>query len=288
MIVAAAAVGSIDRLEPLARRIFGDGDRPAGWFRRKLERECVDPSLSRVLHRDDARADDPRGWLGYALVGTPPSLPGIARTAGIGLVPDARGRGLGRALVEALVEVARAAACTRVCIPAEASTAPFYARLGFREHRRVQTLLHFGCGANTQLDPPTAWDERDDGIVVNAWLREAWERTDPALRGTAHVGGSTFLLAREGIAIACHRSIVDRGCTPSDAAASFDALRNRVRDGTPLIVVHGDAVSPITPMLHDRGWVAVQHGVSMTIDLDRVDKRSTAVDDGDASSTRGV
>ena len=33
-------------LERLARRIFGDGDRPAGWLARKLAREAVDPRLS--------------------------------------------------------------------------------------------------------------------------------------------------------------------------------------------------------------------------------------------------
>jgi GNAT superfamily N-acetyltransferase len=286
IIVEAGAVGSLARLEPLARRIFGEGDRPEGWFARKLDRECVDPSLSRLAIRDGGDLDDPGAWLGYALVGRPPSLPGTARTAGIGLVPSARGRGLGRRLCEAVQGAARSHGLHRLHVPAEAALAPFYARLGFREHRRVQTLLQFGSGPSTDLGAPAAWDDHGGGVVVSAWLREAWERTPAAMRGTARLRGSTFHVAREGMALACHRCVVDPALSTEDAAATVDELRNLVRDGTPLIVVHGDAVSSVTAALRARGWVAVQHGVAMQIDLDRVDKREADDDDRLASSRR--
>lgn len=279
MIVDAAAVGSLVRLEPLARRIFGDGDRPRGWFERKLDRECVDANLSRLVHRDDAEPDDPDGWLGYALVGCPPSLPGTARTAGIGLVPHARARGLGRALVEALIAAAHESGADRLLVPSELRVAPFYARLGFRERQRVQTLLHFGRHPTTtaiDLGAPSAWDDHAGGIVVGTWLREAWERTDPASRGTARIGGTTFHLAQEGVALVCHRCVVDEALAPDDAAATFDALRDRVRDGTPLIVVHGDAVSSVTAALRSRGWTSVQDAALLEIDLSAMDKRTTA------------
>ena len=264
------------RLESLARRIFGDGDRAPGWFPRKLHRECVDATLSRVLVRDDADPTDPDAWLGYALVGRPPSLPFTARTVGIGLVPEARGRGHGRALVHAIVDAARDRGFRRLIVPAERSIVPFYAALGFHQHRRVQTLLHFGCGTHDTIEfgTPRDWDDAP-GTVVAAWLREAWNRTDPALRATARCDGSTFHLAREGVAIVCHRCVVDPTRSPQSAATTFDTLRSLVRDGTPLIVVHGDAVSSITAALHDRGWVAVQHASTMHLDLDRVDKSRT-------------
>jgi GNAT superfamily N-acetyltransferase len=269
MIVDASTIGSLQRLEPVARKIFGEGDRPEGWFARKLERECVDPSLSRLVIRDDGDLDDPEAWLGYALVGRPPSLPGTARTAGIGLVHRARGRGLGRRLCEAVLGAARSRGLQSVQVPADTALVAFYAKLGFREDRRVQTLLHFGCAPTTRIElgAPRSWDEHPDGIVVGAWLREAWERTPATERGTAHFGGTTFHVAREGIALACHRCVVDPSLSREEAAASFETLRHHVRDGTPLIVVHGDAVSSITAALQACGWVAVQHGVTMQIDL---------------------
>jgi GNAT superfamily N-acetyltransferase len=275
LLVAASVVSPLLRLESLARRIFGDGDRADGWFQLKLHRECVDATLSRVLVRDDADPSDPDAWLGYALVGRPPSLPFTARTVGIGLVPEVRGHGHGRALVHAIVDAAREHGFRRLIVPAERSVVPFYARLGFQQHRRVQTLLHFGTGSEHAIafGTPSGWDDAP-GTVVAAWLREAWNRTDPALRGTARCDGSTFHVAREGVAIVCHRCVVDPTRSPERAAATFDALRNLVRDGTPLIVVHGDAVSSITAALHDRGWVAVQHASTMHLDLDRVDKSS--------------
>jgi GNAT superfamily N-acetyltransferase len=237
-------------LEPLARRIFGEGDRPPGWFSRKLHRECVDPDLSRVVIDDEP--------VGYALVGRPASLPATARTAGIGLLPAVRGRGLGLALVRDVVETTRRAGLSRLRIPAPPALVPFYARAGLAETKRCSTLLHFGRGPATTFDlgTPQPWGDRDG--QVSAWLQDAWERTDPALRATVRFGDASFHIAREGLAFVCHRC---RGAT----VEAFERLRWNVRDATPLIVVHIDPVSTITAALRCRGWADVQQTVLMEV-----------------------
>ena len=237
-------------LEPLARRIFGDGDRPQGWFARKLHRECVDPSLSRLVI-----ADEP---IGYALVGRPPSLPSTARTAGVGLVPQFRGRGLGLALVRDVMETVREAGLSRLRIPAPADLVPFYERAGLASSVRRTTLLHFGRGTADAFTLGEAEPWGDAAPATAQWLRDAWDRTDPALRATIRFGDASFHLAREGVAVVLHR------CRANTVDA-FERLRWSVRDGTPLIVVHIDPVSTITATLHERGWTDVQQTVLMEV-----------------------
>ena len=67
-------VGELTRLQPLAERAFGGGDRPDGWFSRKLLREAIDPDLTVVAVDRSLPAvgpGDPSPWCGYLLVGRP-------------------------------------------------------------------------------------------------------------------------------------------------------------------------------------------------------------------------
>ena len=59
--------------------------------------------------------------------------PGVARIGRMAVLPTVRGAGLGRQLLAALVEAARARGDFEVLLHAQASAAPFYARAGFAE-----------------------------------------------------------------------------------------------------------------------------------------------------------
>ena len=119
-------------------------------------------------------------------------------------------------------------------------------------------MLHFGRGPADRfgLGDPEPWGSAEPATAQ--WLRDAWDRTDPALRATIRLGDASFHVAREGVALVCHRC----QATTIDA---FERLRWSVRDGTPLIVVHIDPVSTITAALRERGWADVQQTVLMEV-----------------------
>jgi GNAT superfamily N-acetyltransferase len=261
--ITAAELGDPGRLEVLARRVFGDGDRPAGWFPRKLRRDQVDPRLSPVAVEEGADPHDPAAWLGYVLVGTPPSLRGAVRTAGTGVVPTARGRGLGGLLLAAAAELAARAGYRRMQILAEAEVASFYVRHGFSLAMPTVTALAFARGTvYGPLDPPPPWRVcRPGEHEPVAWLPEAWEGTELAARrglawDTAH-GRVTAWLSREGVAW-----LVQRLVAPASEAlpALADGILQRLPAGAPVLLPLLPAAAPVTRELLAAGFVAAQQG----------------------------
>jgi hypothetical protein len=253
------------RLQPLAESIFGAGDRRPDWLARKLFRECVDVDLSRLAIAGDD-PDDASAWLGYVLVGTPPSLRPAARTAGTGVVAYARGAGLGRALVEsALAGVAARDDLDSLEILAEQGRETFYSRLGFVPVQSLATLLAFGRGeVALQLPPAAPWDDGTPATDVQAFLAEAWSRTPASERGTFELatphGRVTLHVCREGVALAIHRTRVDAPleCVNTAASAAYDAFLDAIPDGTPALLVGIDRVSSVTRSLDASGWIVVQ------------------------------
>jgi GNAT superfamily N-acetyltransferase len=178
--------------EPLALEIFDASATPAigtrrlrdpGWFVRKLRRECVDLGRSLlVVEGDDA--NDPGAWLGYALVGVPRSLGGLARTAGIGLVPRARGRGLGGLLVRAVIRASREAGDRGLRVLAEPERVRFYRRHGLAIVDARCTWRATGVGHTSSVEAElkaglelAGREAFVAGTPVASWFVEAWERT---------------------------------------------------------------------------------------------------------------
>jgi GNAT superfamily N-acetyltransferase len=275
-IVPLAALGDPTRLQPLAEAIFGTGDRRRDWLARKLDRECVDPSLSRVAIEGDV--DDPSAWRGYVLVGTPPSRRPAARTAGTGVIASARGRGIGRALVRAALEaVADAGLYEELEILAEDGREPFYERLGFARERAFATLLAFGRGMEKPLPAPLPWDPGPRCREIHGFLAEAWARTPSLERGTDVIstphGTAILHVCRENRAFAIHRTlVVDRPGVDIEATAiaAWDAWLDRIREGTPALIVGVDAapsgagsVSSVTAAFtacEGSRWIVAQRG----------------------------
>jgi len=259
--------------EPLGLEIF-DGVTPAaassrkrrdsGWFARKLRRECVDIGRSLlVVEGDDAR--DPGSWLGYALLGLPRSYAGLARTAGIGLIPRARGRGLGGLLLRALVRSSRAAGDRGLRVLAEPDRVRFYERHGLSVVDTRCTWRADGMGHASSIDAELAFGRtlaRQESFAgappVTTWFVEAWERTPAheryvlhSPRGVLHAQSGTSpwraLVSRERGGWLVQR--LEGGATTlDDAVASLHQLRGSLPWGEPVFVYAGP---PLAPPLHD-------------------------------------
>lgn len=261
-IVPASALGDPTQLEPLARRIFGASDRPAGWFGRKLRRERVEPALSPVAIRAGADLRDPEGWLGYVLVGTPASLGDAIRTAGTGVRPSLRGRGIGGRLLDAMEGMVHAAGYRRVELLAEQAAVPFYLGRGFTMRHAITTALAFGAGHSAARVDPPPWRALGPGQYEPvAWLPEAWEGTEPphraGLRWDSPDGPVTAWVSREGVAWLVQRLVAPRSAPLTDLAAM---LRARLPTAAPVVLPLLPAHEPQTRALLDAGWTAVQQG----------------------------
>lgn len=273
-IVPASEVGGPERLQPLAERVFGEKNRPVGWFRRKLVRERVDAELSMVAVEDDVTTDatDPSAWRGYVLVGTPPSLSGAARTAGAGVVPEAGGSGLGGRLLDAACGAAASAGFETVLTLASDETVAFYSARGFAHVRESATVLAFAHGSSEGVrEAPKAWTP--PGVALGsthveacAWLEEAWEGTESFLRHTLAIPLSDGLQAwlhvsREGTAFLSHRVLLP--CARplrEDVANVLADLLARAPAERPVLITGLDPAVEAARALLQSGWDVVQRG----------------------------
>ena len=292
-IVPGTEVGDLQRLQGLAEDVFGRGDRPQGWFARKLRRECVDPALTRVAVLSGRDPTDTEAHVGYMLVGAPPSLGGVARSAGTGVRTDVRGQGIGKRLLEAVTSGAASAGLGGVRILADPNATGFYRRHGFDEICRQVTMLCFGRNRGTGgrvADPPSPWTPAHVVIGTThlelcSFLAEAWERTEPELRTTFRVpmlAGNMFLhVSHEGRARLVQRILWPHArasqSAPDDACISaIDQLRERFDRTTPCLITGLEANHPAVPRLERRGWTVVQHCTVMSSATDRAPTSSPA------------
>ncbi len=254
-ILSGREIGDLSRLEPLVREIFGPGDRPEGWFARKLRRECVEPELSTVAVHDGRPC-------GYVLVGRP--LPRMARTAGVGVLPPHRGAGLASTLIEEAALRAKELGLTRLRTLAEPARVGFYERLGFGVVRNNHSLMRFATGSGTVGDPPRRWADVGDCIhEVAAWMEAAWERTPASARRSVRLDGVALAhVSTEGSAYLVHRL----NTNTLDDAAVVEAAK-RLLDALPAprpVLLYGcNVVSSITSSLMRAGWDAVQTSAVM-------------------------
>lgn len=178
------------RLEPLVRASLGKSREP-GWLVRKLRREAVLPRFCAVAHAEGTP-------VGFIFAGCPPSLEGRLRTAGLGVLPEARRRGHARALLAWLTGRAEAVGAPSVRCLVEPHLEGLYSQLGFSVGSRHLTAVWPG-GLDDVRDPipsigpaPASFAPRrtaqEAGFELCQWLPEAWERTAPNRRRVVEIG----------------------------------------------------------------------------------------------------
>ncbi len=275
-IISLADIGDPLRVQPLAEAIFGRGDRRPDWFARKLVREHVDPGLSQLAIAGEP--GDPACWGGYVLVGTPPSRAPAARTAGTGVRVEARGRGLGTALLEAAANAARCAGFAALELWAEHARGSFYAAHGFVVQRSFETWLTFARGQTEDRLPAPLPFDRTKTLVIGEFLREAWEHSDAGERHSFDHGGVRVQVAREGVAFAIHRVLADPEIPADLIAEALRRVVERLPAPAPIVAIALDTVSSITgPLgacLARDGWRVVQRGAVMLRQLGACDAQT--------------
>lgn len=164
--IRSATAADHDAIADLLARGYDGFDPTTPYFSYVTSPRQWVPDATRVLVAADVD-DVPRGVVAFALAGTPlhePLVPpmGDASFRFLAVDPGARGRGIGRDLVGACLEEARAAGCRRVGIfTMEFMTAAqhLYPRLGFR--RRPDLDVRFPGGYGRALVRDLAADADD-------------------------------------------------------------------------------------------------------------------------------
>jgi ribosomal protein S18 acetylase RimI-like enzyme len=257
----AASDGSVDLAE--LHRLFSSvfpGPRAPGWLPRKLVRECVDADLS-VIARDGDRGPG----LGFVLVGRPPRLAPTYRTAGVGVAPTARRRGLGRALLRAAQAASRAAGADALQALATAGSLAFYEAAGFRRRRSHATLTHVGTGTTAAHESGEPWPATDVELAC-AWLGDVWQRTPERERWcwSWHAGIWTAWGTREATGWVVH----GLRAPPIHLAAALGAVRAATPAGARIHVAGVDLASPTATAAAGHGWRCAQDAwlVEKTLD----------------------
>jgi predicted N-acetyltransferase YhbS len=183
----------------------------------KGELSAADRILMAAFHSPSRRDElalylalQPDGWLLATLDGAPVGLGGVTSYgpfAYLGLMavdPEMQRRGIGQALVEALIARARELGCAMVLLDASDAGAPLYARLGFVEDDRARIYTQ----ATTAPVEPTA-------SQTVAPLREA---DLPAL---VAFDARYFGAAREAVLALCLHHYADRSFATRDETGAI-------------------------------------------------------------------
>ncbi|MBK8264206.1 MAG: GNAT family N-acetyltransferase [Nannocystis sp.] len=262
-----AAREDLTALEATARAIFGEGERRPGWLARKIRREAVVPGLSVIVFE----VGRPEVVIGYALVGQPVSLPGVARTAGVGVLPGWRGRGVGRLLIAEVRRLAAAAGLAGLEVLADGRSRGFFAGLGLRERAASWTLLAAGLGLHAgPRGRARAWEQAGMS-AFSEWLAEAWTGTPEGSRWSLAIGGGAGGVAHvsaEGRAWLVQRLLLPpRASGAAAVVRAAAAVRAYAPRGAPTLLYGCPAGAPATAALLRGGWSRVQEGFVMRAEL---------------------
>jgi ribosomal protein S18 acetylase RimI-like enzyme len=260
-IVGADALVDMCALEGTAEAIFGRGARQPGWFARKLIREGVEARLSAVAvpaGGPEPGDDQLANIVGYALLGRAPSLAGIARGSGVGVIAAERGRGVGGRLLRAVRERAGAAGCAAIEFLAEPERLAWYRRHGFAVVEEQLTLIAPGLGplgphAAPRLGSSVALERR--GPALWSWVPEVWDLSPAHQRAYLEREGARLWLTREGRAWLVHRCEL---ADPHALIPALTALRRELPPTTPLLLYPYPAAGASLPALIAAGFGPAQ------------------------------
>lgn len=250
-------------LEPLFEQTHGSAPRNSGWLPIKLKRECVDLNASCVV-RTVATSERAPTWLGFALVGTPPSLAPCARMSGMGVVPRYRGRGLARRMLAHIQRTLPATHYRLRCL-SEPHNRSMYTHLGFQASHHIATLLHFGAGDDTSLTPPQEV-RHAHGEVISQWLDETWAHSPVESRRVWETEEGRAYLTHEGCSLLVHRFELADSSELERGALILDQLRANVRRNTPVLVYGWPDDPDALRAVDRRGWQVAQRACVMVRD----------------------
>lgn len=274
-IIAAERFEQLVALQALNEQIFGVGQRASGWFRRKLIREGIEARLSAIAI--DRASGEP---CGHVLVGGGASLGLCVRGSAVGVTAAVRGRGIGRALIDAADARAHACGFEQLEFLCEGERLDWYLRQGFTLVERQLLLCANGLGPRDELKTGVATEAAPLGRdPLWTWLPEIWTRTPPAERGYLELdasgrgrgrGRARIWLSREGRAWLAQRLELDlataRAGDPDDLADDLaealanivGQLRRELATDTPLLLYPCTAGTPTVEALASAGFDPVQ------------------------------
>lgn len=179
--VVADYAAALPALRAVRERVFVDEQRVP----RAVELDALDPACVHVLAYDGAGAA-----IGTARLVPPAAEDAPARVSRMAVLPDWRGRGVGAALLDALVDLARGRGWRRLVLDAQLGAEPFYARHGFQPHGpRFEVVGIAHQAMHRDLAGPLAIAEREAAVhattrLVAAARRRLWIHSrdlDPGL-----------------------------------------------------------------------------------------------------------
>jgi GNAT superfamily N-acetyltransferase len=251
-IASGRSVGELASLAPVVESVLGATDRPAGWFARKLRREAVDPDLTAVALEDGR----PCGWV---LVGNPAR--GLARTAGVGVLPEVRSQGVATRLLEAAARHAKAAGLGCLRSLAEPDRAGFFLARGFAARRTNHSLLSFAEGRVPDATPAREWDAVGDcRHTIASWMRFAWDHTPAHERSTLVRRDAIAHVSREGAAFLVQK-LATRSSHEGTIVGTARHLLGMLPAPSPVVLYGCNAVSSVTSSLEHAGWSVAQTAV---------------------------
>ncbi len=258
------AVGGPDRAGDLARlydRIFAPGaGRTGAWFLERAHRTCLDWRASAVAVAGPP--NDPSAWCGLGLVGRPPSLAPVARAAGMGVVPERRGCGLGPRLVAAMLAGARRGGACALEVTAHPTLVPFYEALGFSRGAAVETWRAPARPRDRRWAPrPTDWDDPALPRVPCGEHREAWDRgRRPRTLGW---GRGTRALAAFVADVPAGLRVVRLAAGEDTPDADLAAALAGLGAPAPVFVTGVPPDAPIRAILVQAGFRLVERGIRL-------------------------
>jgi ribosomal protein S18 acetylase RimI-like enzyme len=201
----------------------------------------LDRAASRIAVRDEA----PVGLVNLGLRGTD------AWIGGVGVVPEERGRGVGRLLMEAVHDQARTRGAERVWLEVIVENAPavaLYERLGYEHVRDVEVWSVPGAPGPV-ADVPAAEARRT--IAAQRVAREPWQRADATVDKLDDVVGIASGGAAAVVRVANGRTQLLQAAGPAAGLRAVLGAAAALADSLTALNVPVD--HPGRPVLEDLG-----------------------------------
>ena len=182
---------------------------------------------------------------------------------GVGVVPSARGRGIGELLTRALLDRARAAGAREMVLEVIVENAPafaLYEKLGWKTTRALE-VLSLGAAAGGGADEIDLAEARR--LIAGAREEpEPWQREDATVD---NLDGVAALGAGGGVAV--YRMEGERVNLLQLEGGDLDTLVATLRARGPIVALNYPAGSPAATAMHDAGATVVVRQFEMSLAL---------------------